>query len=99
MFGLIVDEVKIEQFLFTHLAGPLVVEMELLEEANGWLAFHEGVEGDLQELVFAAELNGGFHQGRADAAAAGILADAQAADLADAGFDLLYADGSEDLAR
>src|SRR5260221_2270167 len=87
--GVVEVEIEIEQFLFADCAGPGVFEVEFIEQAERGFAFHEGVERDLQELVLAAELNGGLHERSADAAAARIGPDAEAADLADAGIDVL----------
>src|SRR5688572_8448791 len=76
-------EVEVQQFLFPDRPRAGVVEGELLEQVHGRVAVHERVQGDLQELALAAELDGRLHQGRADAPAAGVGADAEATDLAD----------------
>jgi hypothetical protein len=84
-------------FLAHDVARARVAEMEFLEQPDGRLALHEGVERDLQVAAVAAEFERLLDQRAADAAAAKIVVDAQPPDLPDALLVLLHADHADDV--
>ena len=96
-------EVEVEKLFAGHVAGAGVAEAELFEEAEGGFAIDEGVEDDFDVAAIVAELHGGFEKFGADAPAADVLADAEAADFAGGGISragdrvigTLYADHAE----